>query len=161
MLGFGIASVGLAIWTPSGPIEEGALLAPLITFLLARGWRLVETPGTRFVAQTPAPEARDVLMKPLRRPWLLVVRLVVSFPAAWLVSRGGPGVIAAFVGGYVFVGLGLPIFLLWILARRRAPRPYVLMPETARVVMASGALVLFIGAFGIVAAMVLEYGGSA
>lgn len=161
VLGFAVAGVGLAFWTPEGPIEEGILLAPLITFLLARGWRLVETPGTRFVEDADAPSGRDVLMKPLRRPWLLALRLVVSFPAAWLIGQGGAGVIAAFVGGYVFVGLGLPVLLLWLLTRRRSPRPYVLMPETARVVMASAALVLFVGAFGIVAAMVLQHGGNA
>ena len=160
VLGFAIASVGLLLWSPRGPIEEGLLLAPLITYLLARGWRLAETPGTGFVQETESPEAGDVLLKPLRRPWLLALRLIVSFPAAWLVSLGGPGVMAAFAAGYVIVGLGLPVLQAWLLTRRRAPRPYVLMPETARVVMASAALVLFVGAFGIVAAMVLEHGGN-
>lgn len=158
--GLGLAALGLLLWQPETLTEEAILVAPLVLFLLIRGWKQVETPGTSFVHDLPddGPPAPEVLKKPFKSPWRLAVRLAVSAPAAWSVGKGGALALTLFIASYALVSVGMPVLVAWTLARRRAPRPYVVMPETARMVMATAALVLFVSAFGIIAALVIEHG---
>lgn len=145
----------LVAWRPSGSL--GALLtAPLLVYLLWRGWHLVETPASRLFVTSEVPSrvpgARELLLRPLRRPRRLLLRVAVSFPAALLLSARDDGVLAGFLGGWALGYAGAHLFLLLRGRGVRPGEPYVVRPDLGRVALGLAGLTFFGGAFFIVIA---------